>query len=169
MDKRSALVLTVLVTVLSLGFAGLAFAEGDPPSYAQPPAPCQVGNAGQMPGPGGMWGRGGPGMMAGAAATCPMGGAMHAAVQAALAQALGLTPEEWAARRQAGQTPAEIAAEQGLTAAEWRGMMQAAHAAALEQLAASGDEPWPGWGMARPMHPGRGPMLENCPRHAYDG
>lgn len=172
MDKRYALALVLVVSIMSLGVAGLAFAEGDPPSYSQPPAPCRVDGAGPMPGPG-MWGgmmrRGGPGLMAGGAAGCPMGSTMHAAMQTALAEALGLTPDELAARRQSGQTPADIAAEQGLTPAEWRAIMQAAHAAALAELAAQGDEPPSGWGMGRPMNPGRGPLHDYCPRHANDG
>lgn len=169
MDKRSALALVLVVSVMSLGFASLAFAEGDPPSSTQPSSPCQVGTAGHRQGLGGMLPGGAPTMMRGDAGICPMGSAMHNAMQAALAEALGLTPDELAARRQAGQSPAAIAAEQGLTAAEWRAIMQAAHAAALEQMAAPGNEIPPSGRMGRPMHPGRGPVMENCPRHANDG
>ncbi|MCI0393307.1 MAG: hypothetical protein L0332_33590 [Chloroflexi bacterium] len=60
------------------------------------------------------------------------------AMQAALAEALGLTVEELEAARAEGKTVADIAEEQGVEPAEVREAMQAAWAAAVEQAEEDG-------------------------------
>jgi hypothetical protein len=72
----------------------------------------------------------------------PMGRGMgimdHDAMQATMAEAFGLTVDEFAAALAEGQKPRQLAAELGLDWAEIQVAMQAAHAEALAQAVAEG-------------------------------
>jgi hypothetical protein len=175
MSKRTITAALIAVAAICLVVAGLAFAEGDPPSVVQPGAPaggCQDAEFwGQMgPAmPGGMMAGRGPAMMG--AVGCPLGGPMHTAMQAALAKALGLTPEALAARLQAGETPPAIAADLGLSRDEFLAAMRAAHAEAWAQSSAQG-RPMPMAAMsamhARRSMPRHNGLPAGCPWHAID-
>lgn len=125
--KKTLLIVAVLsVTVLTLGLAGYAYAQDKTPEYPY--------------GPGMMGAYGGHSVMAGYG----MGwngeeGPMHEAMVAAVAEALGLTPEEIETRHDAGETLWEIAEAEGLSAEEIQDLMSSTHDAALEDAVANGD------------------------------
>lgn len=97
------------------------------PAFAQGPA--DPGTPGAPYGPGGMMGQGrGNGWMA------QYRDEMHTAI----AEALGLSVEEFDAARASGQTVWQIAETQGVSIETLQAAMQAAHADILEQAVADG-------------------------------
>ena len=127
--KKILFVLTIAgVAVLTLGVVGFAYAQ------AQTPTPFPGYGPGMMDGGyghGGMMGTGvgiNPGEM----------GALHEYMYPAMAAALGLTPEEFDARHEAGETFWDIAESQGLTSEEAWALMQTARNEALQQAVADG-------------------------------
>lgn len=128
--KKILFVLTIAgLLVLALGVAGFAYAQ------AQTPTPFPGYGPGMMgPGPG----NGHGGMMGMGTGMMGEMGALHAYMYPAMAAALGLTPEEFTARHEAGETFWDIAEAQGLTSeAAWT-LMQAARDQALQQAVADG-------------------------------
>lgn len=65
-------------------------------------------------------------------------GPMHQYMQQAMAEALGLSVDEFAARHNAGETFYQIALAEGFTAEEIPALMQAARAKGLDTAAAAG-------------------------------
>jgi len=141
MKKILLVVAGFLVAVLVFGVAGFAYAQSKTP--ATPEYPYGPG----MMGPG-MMGNydndasgyshgmmGGYGMMGWNGEEGPM----HEAMVAAVANALGLTPEEIETRHDAGETLWEIAEAEGLSAEEIQDLMSPAHDTALEEAVANGD------------------------------
>jgi hypothetical protein len=134
--KKTLLIVAVLsITVLTLGLAGYA--------YAQDQTPENLYNHGMM----GDYAENGPGygrgMMGGYGGHGMMGwnseeGPMHDAMVAAVAEALGLTPEEIEARHDAGETIWKIAESEGLSAKEIQDLMLSTHDGALEDAVANG-------------------------------
>ncbi len=123
--KKTILIAAFLtIAVLAIGVTGIAYAHGPYPGTPDG-APTPYGPMGGygMMGSYGMYGEEGP---------------MHEAMIAAVAEALGLSPEEIEARHDAGETIWDIAAAQGLTDEEIRDLMLTAHDSALEQAVAEG-------------------------------
>jgi uncharacterized protein YidB (DUF937 family) len=131
--------LLVVVVVGAVGIAGLAYAraqDSDTPfTFWRRTVSTQVQNftrRGMMSG----------GMMAGGQSFGMMApgahGAMGEYMLEALANAFGLTVEELQTRLQAGDTPWDIAQEQGLSEEEFRSKLVQAAAAALGQMVADG-------------------------------
>ena len=143
--KKTLLIVAVLsVTVLTLGLAGYAYAQVQTPEYLYGP-----GMMGNDDGYGhGMMGGAGRGMMSGYGMHALNGaegmgwngeeGPMHEAMVTAVAEALGLTPEEVEARHDAGETIWQIAEAEGLSAGEIQDLMFSAHEFALEDAVANG-------------------------------
>lgn len=135
--KKILFVLTLAgLAMLALGVAGYTYVQ------AQTPTPTPAYGPGMMGsdygyGRGGMMGQGygyGPGMMGGYGEM----GALHEYMYPAMAAALGLTPEEFDARHEAGETFWDLAEAQGLTTDEAWDLMQAARDSALQQAVADG-------------------------------
>lgn len=124
MKKTLLIVAVVGVAALVLGVAGYAYAQDDDPS-----TPFGRGGFGQH---GGF----GPGMMGwdGDAEYGPM----HETMEAAIAEALGVTVEELEAAHDAGKTAWDIAEEQGLTEEEFGTLMFDARKVAIDQAVADG-------------------------------
>ena len=142
--KKTLLVLTIVgVAVLALGVAGFAYAQSQTPPPFPGYGPGMMGG-GYGYGRGGMMGQGyGPGIMGAGFGYGMMGaygemGALHEYMYPAMAAALGLTPEEFDARHEVGETFWDIAEAQGLTAEEAWALMQTARDEALRQAVAEG-------------------------------
>ncbi|MFQ5418732.1 MAG: hypothetical protein ACE5EY_00065 [Anaerolineae bacterium] len=111
-------IVAVLVTVVALVGATAVFAQG-------PVTPDNMPGAGQMQGHGSGVGLN---LMA----------VDEADMHAAIADALGLTPEAFEAALADGQTPYTLAQELGIDFADIQAAMDAVHAAALEQAVSDG-------------------------------
>ena len=142
--KKTLFVLTIVgVAALALGIAGFAYAQAQTPTPLPGYGPGMIGG-GYGYGRGGMMGQGyGPGMMGAGFGYGMMGangemGALHEYMYPAMAAALGLTPEEFDTRHEAGETFWDIAGTQGLTTEEAWGLMQTARDEALQQAVANG-------------------------------
>jgi hypothetical protein len=118
--KKTVLIAVGIVTLVALGMAGYAYAQAQVP-------PRQIA-------PGYGYGHG-PEMMGWTEEGEPP---MHDYVFSALAEGLGLTPEELEARHEAGERLWDIAQDQGLTAEELRDLMLEAREGALEQAVSDG-------------------------------
>ena len=119
-------VLMVLAASVAVFWVGRAYAQTQTPS-----------NPSWGPGMGGRGGRDG-GMMGGWRAGGDHYGPMHEYMIAALAEALGLTPEDLQNRINNGETPYEIAQSQGLTDAQIRDLFDQSHDAALQKAVEAG-------------------------------
>jgi hypothetical protein len=166
------------LVALSLGAAGLVYAQ------SQTPTPGTPGNGpGVMGGQGAQYGYGrgastmgagrganafGPGMGWQAANGSPGSGVLHTYMVAALAQQLGLTTDELQSRLAGGETAWQIAQSQGLSAEQVSSLIQSAHDTALQQAVAGGsltqeqadwmDDHMQGmWGNGGGYGPGLGP------------
>jgi hypothetical protein len=131
-------VIILVVAVLALGIGSFAYAQDQtPPTPEYPYGPGMMGNY-----DGFGYGRGMMGGYGGGFSSM-MGwngeeGPMHDAMVGALAEALGITPEEVEARHDAGESLWQIAAAEGLTDEEIRDVMLSAHDLALEDAVADG-------------------------------
>lgn len=145
--KKTWLVITVLgVAVLVLGVAGFAYAQSGTPE----PFPGGGYGPGMMGGQGYGYGRGmmgegySHGRMGGGYGFGMMGegygemGALHDYMFPAMASALGLTPEEFDTRHDAGETFWEIAEAQGFTPEEAWDLMLDARNDALQNAVTDG-------------------------------
>ena len=145
MKKFLLVVVGFMVAVFVFGVAGFAYAQSQtPPTPEYPYGPGMMSD-GYSRG----YDRGyGHGMMGGYGMHALGGvkgmgwdgeyGPMHDAMIAALAEALGLTPEELEARHDAGETMWQIAESEGLSAEEIQELMLSAHDTALEDAVANG-------------------------------
>ncbi len=158
MKKLWGIGILAALALIVFGVVGYAYAQTR--NLASPTATADYGRgmygAGNtQPANGGRAGRGmmGNGMMGSRAnnqgnSTCPMAdgdeygaqeyGPLHDYMYQAFAQALGITPEELAARRQAGDSLWTIAQEKGLTAEQFQTMMTTARTNAVNQAVADG-------------------------------
>jgi len=130
MKKLLFIVAGFVLAVAVFGVAGLVYAQ----TTDDPAAPCPYCGTGE--GYGMRGGRGGAGMTG--FSEDGEYGPLHDVILAAFAEALGLTPEELEARRQAGETIWQIAEAQGLTLAEFRAMQFDVRYAALDAAVAEG-------------------------------
>ena len=136
--------LLVVVLVGALGVAGLAYAsaqDSDTPfAFWRRAGSAQIQNFVRrgMMGSGMMSGAQNFGMMNNGMMGPGAHGAMGEYMLEALANAFGLTVDELQTRLQAGDTPWDIAQEQGLSEEEFRGLMIQAAAAALGQMVEDG-------------------------------
>jgi hypothetical protein len=149
MKKTLISIAIVGLVALSLGAAGLVYAQ------SQTPTPGTPGN--------------GPGVMGWQAANgSPGSGVLHTYMVAALAQQLGLTTDELQSRLAGGETAWQIAQSQGLSAEQVSSLIQSAHDTALQQAVAGGsltqeqadwmDDHMQGmWGNGGGYGPGLGP------------
>jgi CO/xanthine dehydrogenase Mo-binding subunit len=142
MKKILLIAVGFMVAVFVFGMAGFAYAQSQtPPTPEYPYGPGMHAMRGVEGMPGG-YGRGyGHGMMGGYGMHGDWDGEygpMHEAMIAALAEALGLTPEELEARHDAGETMWQIAESEGLSAEEIQEFMLSAHDTALEDAVANG-------------------------------
>jgi len=156
--KTLTIVGVVLLTVLALGAAGAVYAQTQNPPVT--PAPG-YGPGGMMGGNGPQSGfRGGPGHMRGGFGAGRFG-PMHQYMTDALAEALGLTSEEFTSRVQAGESPWEIAQSQGTTWDEFVELRTATRDAAIEQALEDGviTEEQAEW--MKSHTPGQGPCHQN--------
>jgi hypothetical protein len=151
MKKLLVIGAVLVVVLLAVGAAGLAYAQTQTPYFHNGSgmmggrsASGQPGNgAGMMGGRmaatpgsgmmGGRGGRGGWGMMGSSSY-----GAMHQIMVDALAKELGMTSADLQTALQNGKTPYQLAHEKGLTAAQISSLMQKVHDEALKQAVASG-------------------------------
>jgi hypothetical protein len=118
---KKTLVIILVVTALAILTAGVAVAQAP-----QPPAP---GGGGMGPGGGfGPMGRGPGGEV----------GPMHEYMEQALADALGISVDEFETRREAGETAYQIALAEGFTADEIPALLRDARTKAWEAAAADG-------------------------------
>ena len=140
---KKTLVIILVVTALAILTAGVALAQAP-----QPPAP----RGGGM-GPGG--GFGPMGFAAGGEV-----GPMHEYMEAALADALGISLDEFETRREAGETAYEIALAEGFAADEIPALLRDARIKAWEAAAADGviTQQQLDWMKSRPSGMGMG----NC-------
>lgn len=145
--KKILFTLTIAgLTVLALGVAGFAYAQAQTPTPTPNYGPGMMGSGtghyGMMGGQGhgaAMMGNQGYGSgMMGVGDNSGEMGALHEYMYPAMATALGLTPEEFTARHEAGETFWDIAETQGLTAEEAWTLMQTARDEALQQAVADG-------------------------------
>jgi hypothetical protein len=131
--KKALFVFAILgVTVLALGLAGFAYAQSQTPM-----GPFESGMWGENQGfgPGS---HGYPGFGPGAMGNYGDPGQLEEYMHPALAEALGLTPEELETRHEAGETFWEIAEGQGFTLEEAQELMLQVRADALTQAVADG-------------------------------
>ena len=176
--KKTLFVIAILVSVaLILGVSGFAYAQSQPPTPPPPPGawygPGMMGGYGygMMDGYGyGMMGGYGMGMMMGDHAEMEQ---LHDYMYPALAEALGLTPEAFDARHEAGETFWDIAAAQGLTPEEAWNLMLAARNDALAQAVADGviTQEFADWmiGHMDAMYgAGYGPGNDHCDSEGYN-
>ncbi len=122
----------VLVALAALGVAGFAYAQSQtPPTPEFPFGPDAEGWHGGRRGMMGAW-------RAGGAWEDGIHGPMHEYMLNAIAEALGLEPQELQVYHDEGKTPWDVAQEQGLSEEEFRELMFEARKKALEQAAADG-------------------------------
>jgi hypothetical protein len=144
MNAKRLVVITAVALAVSLAAAGLVSAQdGAPPQWF----------GGQGMG-GWMHGGSGRGMGMGTRVAAGLaGGPLHEYMHDALAQALGLTRDEFEAQLAAGETPWTIAVAQGLTVDEFAALMSAARAEALDAAVADGalTQEQADWMLAHPM------------------
>ncbi len=158
--KKSLLVIGISVAILAaLTVAGFAF--------AQKPTPTAPYNGYGM-----MGGRGG-GMMGGLRDEDGYG-PMHEVMQAAMAEALGITHDELEERYAAGDTAWTIAQEKGLTQEEFTTLMSEARSKAFDQLVADGtltqeQADWMGDRMGNMMQNGYGDGTGGCMGNGING
>jgi hypothetical protein len=138
------------VFLLALGAAGLA--------YAQARAPQAPAGFGSMAGYGYGYGGRGFGMMVDGE-TSPV----HEYMTDALAEALGITPEEFVSRREAGETLWQIAESLGISSDDLSTLIADARAEALDQAVQDGviTQEQADW-MNQRMGPGFGPGAGHC-------
>ncbi len=124
--KKTLLIVAVVgvaVAALVVGGVGFAYAQDDDPSTPFGHGFGRHGGFGH-----GMFGWDGDGEV----------GPMHETMQAAIAEALGMTVEELEAAHELGKTAWDIAQEQGLTEDEFSTLISDARMAGLEQAVADG-------------------------------
>ncbi len=154
MKKILVIGAVVIVVILVVGVAGIAYAQTQTPNFHMGFGMMGGQNTSGQAGYGMMGGRlaatpgsrtnnsYGAGMMAGRGSYGMMGGAgyglMHQAMVDALAKELGLTSADVQAALQTGKTPYQLAQEKGLTTAQISELMQKVHDEALAQAVASG-------------------------------
>jgi len=147
MKKVLLVVVIIVVCAAAVAVAGLAYAQiktlpggtlGIGRVKSGPSTDSERGNKSDF-GPGMMGGgRGlGPGMMGRRGANWG-DGPMRQYMLEALAEQLGLTPDELQARLQNGETPYQIAKDKGLTDDQIRDLLTKAQDAALEKAVAAG-------------------------------
>lgn len=138
------------VCLLALGAAGLA--------YAQARTPQTPSGGGPMFGYGYGYGGGGMGMMWDGET-----GPLHEYMTNALAEALGITPEELITRREAGETLWQIAESQGISSEDFPTLVTDARTKALDQAVEDGaiTQEQADW-MSQHMGPGFGPGAGYC-------
>ncbi len=136
MKKTLVLIAVVGALVFALGFAGASFAKSadvvgvlsgvDSPwgSFQQGITGTEETETSQAF----RHGRGGR-----------FGDALRSYLEAAIADAFGITVEELEANKEAGVTLTDLAIEQGLTVAEFESKMEAARTAAIDAALAAGD------------------------------
>lgn len=190
MKKILVIGAVVLVVIVAVGAAGLAYAQTQTPYFHMGPGMMGGRNASGQAGygPGMMGGRlaatpgsgtnnsYGPGMMGGRGGWGMMGnagyGLMHQFMVDALAKELGMTSADLQTALQSGKTPYQIAQEKGLTAAQISDLMQKVHDEALKQAVASGtltqqQADWMDQHMEQMWSNGFGPGSGGCP--AFNG
>jgi hypothetical protein len=156
--KRSIWILVALLVVLvSLAFAGLAFAQSGTPDA--PGTGFRSGGFG-----GGRW-NGAEGY-----------GPMHEYMVVAFAEALGISAEDLQAAIDSGKTMWDVAQDQGKTEAEFAELMISARTSALNQAVEDGvitreQADWMIARMAQMQANGYGPgsNMGNCPMHGGSG
>lgn len=107
--KKSIVVIVLVAAASALLATGVAFAQSP-----QPPQPLSAAGRGTGDGP------------------------LHEYMVNAIAEALGITPADFEARRAAGQTAYEIALDLGFDADQIPALLSEARAAALDAAAAAG-------------------------------
>jgi len=123
MNAKRLVVITVVALAVSLAAAGLVAAQDVTP-------PQWFGGQGMG---GWMHGGGGRAMGMGTRIAAGLaGGPMYEYMHDALAEALGLTRDEFEAQLAAGETPWTLAEAQGLTVDEFTALMTTARAEALD-------------------------------------
>lgn len=151
MNMKRLMVIVAVTVITSLAVAGLAAAQDGTP-------PQRFGSQGMGRGAGWMnGGEVGRGMGMGARVAAGLtDGPIHEYMHDALAEALGLTRDEFEAQLAAGETPWTIAEAQGLTTDEFAALMTAARADALAAAVAEGaiTQAQADWMLTRPMGAG---------------
>ncbi len=129
--KKTLVVVSILVVLLvTLGIAGFAYAQTQ-----NPPTPGAPYRQGMMGGYGGQGMMGGRGMMGGFTGQY---GPMHTTMVDAVAEKLGLKPEDVQSRLAAGETLWQIASATGLSDDQVRTALQDAHDVALQKAVEAG-------------------------------
>ena len=138
MSKKWFVVLLAVLVLSVLGFAGIAYAQTQPPT----PAPC-LGDCPNTPEDGswGMFarpGRGGSGWGNRARAWSGQGGFMHEEMLQAFASSLNMTPEALQARLEAGDSMGTPAQEAGMSSEQFVDLMLQARQSAIQSALADG-------------------------------
>ena len=132
------------LALITFGVVGYAYAQSQDSDTPSDGDWCGMFGAGSQAGNGGRMGRGMMGNrgsnQGGTGCIHEDGeyGPLHETMYTAFAQALGLTPEELETRRLAGDTPWDIAEEQGLTTEQFQELMITARTSAINQAVADG-------------------------------
>lgn len=143
--KKNLLVITILVAVATLAYAGLAYAQDTVPTT--PTTPTYEGGIMERAWGGSVRGMGNRGSMMGTAGRAMMGGGtmlggidgpMHAYMLDAYAQVLGLTTEEIQTQIDTGKTMWQIVADQGYNDDEIKSVMLQARTVAINAMVADG-------------------------------
>ncbi len=123
----------VIIVLLALALLGVGFV------FAQQPTQFSWGNFGLGGMMGGYGQNGGDGgWMDAMHDWMTTGGGMHTLVWNSLAEGLGLTPEEFNARLESGQTLAQIAEAQGISQEQLAATLEVSVKTGLEQAVAEG-------------------------------
>jgi hypothetical protein len=131
---KSMLILAILAVVF--GAVGVVFAQSSTPQTSNAQTCLNEGyDLGKWNNRGGRASRGG---MFGGNQSCPEDGLLHDEIMAAIADELGISVEDLEARREAGETMAEIAISTGLTLEEFKTLMADIRTAVVDQALADG-------------------------------
>lgn len=137
MNKNIIVIGVLSLVVLTLGLAGYAYAQGQPPLPSDYPYGPEMMN-GYDGHDDGMMGSGYGMMESGMMGWEGDEGPMHESMIDSLAESLALTPQEIEARHDAGESIWEIAVAEGLTDEEVSELMFSSHDAALENAEING-------------------------------
>ncbi len=132
--KKIALVVVLAVVALAVSITGVAFAQGPQPPTTSPRGPITGGTEGPL----------------------------HDYMVNAMANALGITPSDFEARRAAGKTAYQIALDLGISADKIPALLADARAKAIDAAAAAGviTQQQASWMKSRGM--GMGAGLGTC-------
>ena len=136
MKKSFKSLITLTILVIALGAVGIVFAQSSEPETSEPPSGTKWGYGSASDKIAGR--RGSLGGRIGENPSCAQEGLLHDELMAALADELGISVEDLEARRDAGETMAEITISTGLTLEEFKTLMADIRTAVVDAAVADG-------------------------------